>query len=327
MSPWIDVALVLLGLLGTAIYECSETAFYCVSRARIDVEARQGHRTSKIIRRLLQQDTAFLISVLIGTNLMLEMLTWSAEDLLRGLGWPDWGVRTALLGILTPLVFFLCEILPKDLARRRPHALLSFTAPLALVSRYLFWPLERLLYVLTLALTRLAGFEPRLLSIVRGREAVLRLLSEGASEGAILPHAELMARNVLKLRSIAVERCMIPWKSVQTLRLVAPGSDAAGSYELVARSPFTRVPVEDEKGAVLGYVHQLDVLSEGEGTPVVEHLRPAMFLPSGTSVDKALARLRGGGQRLAIVGEAERPEGLVTLKDLLEEISGDLAGW
>lgn len=327
MSPWVDLAAVVLALLGTALYSCSETAFYCVSRARIDVEARQGDRTSKIIQRLLADDTAFLISVLIGTNLMLETMTWSAEDLLRERGWPPWGVRAALLGLLTPLVFFLGEVLPKDLSRRRPHALLSFAAPFALISRYLFWPLERLLFLMTLGITHLLGLEPRLLSVVAGREAVLRLLSEGAREGAILPHAEVMARNVLKLRSIAVERCMIPWKSVQALRLEAPGSDASALYEVVARSPFTRIPVEDEKGAVLGYVHQLDVLSEGEGTPVLEHLRPAMVLPSGTSVDKALARLRGGGQRLAIVGAAERPEGLVTLKDLLEEISGDLAGW
>jgi CBS domain containing-hemolysin-like protein len=85
--------------------------------------------------------------------------------------------------------------------------------------------------------------------------------------------------------------------------------------------------VEDEDSAVIGYVHQLDVLGEGEGTAVLEQLRPAMFLVPGTPVDRALARLRSGGQRLAVVGTSERPEGLVTLKDVLEEISGDLAGW
>ena len=42
---------------------------------------------------------------------------------------------------------------------------------------------------------------------------------------------------------------------------------------------------------------------------------------------RALARLRAGGQRMAIVGTLTRPLGLATLKDLLEEISGDLAGW
>jgi CBS domain containing-hemolysin-like protein len=44
-------------------------------------------------------------------------------------------------------------------------------------------------------------------------------------------------------------------------------------------------------------------------------------------VDKALARLRAAGARIALVGDPAGPTGIVTLKDLLEEISGPLAKW
>jgi CBS domain containing-hemolysin-like protein len=321
---WVDIAVLVVGVLSTAAYSGSEIAFYSVSRARIDVEARQGVRSSRIIRSLLSDDIAFLIVVLIGNTLMVELMTWSAEELMRGWRLPNWAMRTVLSVVLTPFLFIFCEVLPKDFFRRRPHALLSRTAPFVLVSRWIFWPLERLLYLLTRLLDWIFRVEPRLHSVVRGREAVLRLLSEGAREGAILPHAEQMARNVLKLRSIEVERCMIPWNAVQVLRAEAPQDDL---YDAVARSPHTRIPVVEAGGACRGYVHQLDVLGEGDGTPVLDQLMPVTVLPSGTSVDRALARLRSAGQRLAIVGEAASPKGLVTLKDLLEEISGDLAGW
>ena len=46
-------------------------------------------------------DTAFVIVVLIGNNLMLETMTWSAEDLLRERGLPVWGIQAALVGLLT----------------------------------------------------------------------------------------------------------------------------------------------------------------------------------------------------------------------------------
>src|SRR6185369_10398652 len=167
----------------------SETAFYCVSRARIDVEARQGRRAAQAIRRLLENDTAFLISVLIGNALMIETMTWLCEDALAARGFRPWVIQLALTLTLTPVVFFFAEVLPKDLFRRRPHALLSIVAPFVLASRIVFWPLERVLSGITHALTRVLGFEPRLFSVVRGREAVLRLLREGAREGAILPHA------------------------------------------------------------------------------------------------------------------------------------------
>ena len=43
---------ILLFLLGTALYSCSETAFYCVSRARIDVCPFQGEQsTSRVTVR------------------------------------------------------------------------------------------------------------------------------------------------------------------------------------------------------------------------------------------------------------------------------------
>ena len=40
MSTAIDLAVILFGLLASAAYSGSEIAFYSVSRARIDVEAR-----------------------------------------------------------------------------------------------------------------------------------------------------------------------------------------------------------------------------------------------------------------------------------------------
>jgi CBS domain containing-hemolysin-like protein len=60
---------------------------------------------------------------------------------------------------------------------------------------------------------------------------------------------------------------------------------------------------------------------------VLAHLRPIVSLPAQLPVDRALARLRASGSRLAIVGPLDAPAGLLTLKDLVEEISGDLAGW
>jgi putative hemolysin len=173
-------------------------------------------------------------------------------------------------------------------------------------------------------LTRALGFEPRLLTVVRGREMVLRFLRESAEKGAIQPQSEALARNVLKLRSIPVERAMVPWKNVL---VIATDVDEAEMRRRVAASPYTRLPAVDARGVVIGYLHQLDVLRRGGEAGVLEHLRPMIALPPDTPVDRALARLRLAGQRIALVGPSEQPIGLLTLKDLVEEISGDLAGW
>jgi hypothetical protein len=141
----------------------------------------------------------------------------------------------------------------------------------------------------------------------RGGEAVLRLLSEGAREGAILPHAEQMARNVLKLRSIEVERCMAPWEGVLRLRLGVPSSEL---YSAVARSPYTRIPVVDERGVVRGYVHQLDVLGEGEGAEVLDHLevRRDFVITAGLGGEQERQRIHGRGHGKGQVGTNQQQD-------------------
>jgi putative hemolysin len=324
VSLLLDALIVLACLSANFCFAGSETALYTVSRARIEIEARQGRRAARLVQRLLADDVALLIVLLIGNTLALELLTFHFEDFLHGLGVHAVVKQILLALVLTPVVFFFGEALPKDLFRRRPHALLSVTAPFIIVASILLWPLARLLGLLTALITRALGYEPRLLSVVRGREMVLRFLRESAETGALVPQAETLARNVLKLRSIPVERAMVPWKNVLVIQT---GADEAELRRLVAGSPYTRLPALDSRGTVVGYLHQLDVLrSAGEGT-VIEHLRPVITLAPDTPVDRALARLRLAGQRLAIVGSPERAVGLLTLKDLVEEISGDLSGW
>jgi CBS domain containing-hemolysin-like protein len=312
VSTALDLTLILLALAASAVFSGSETAFYSVSRARIDVEARQGVRSSRLVRRLLSDDLTFLIVVLIGNTLMVELMTWTTEDLLHEHGVPAWAIRTFLALVLTPCVFFFAEVLPKDLFRRRPHALLARTAPFVLFSRYLFWPLERLLFLFTAVLTRLFTLEPKLLSAVRGREAVLRLLSEGAREGAILPHAEQMARNVLKLRSIEVERCMAAWEGVLVLRL---GGSSADLYAAVARLPVHAHPGRRgiRRGPRLRPPARRPRRRRGRGGPrppaavdraPVRHAgRPG---PRPPALDRPAPRGRGGPRASARARHAER---------------------
>jgi CBS domain containing-hemolysin-like protein len=319
-----DVLILCACLCASFCFSGSETGFYTVSRARIEIEARQGRRAARLVQRLLSDDVGLLIVLLIGNNLALELLTFHFEDLLHGLGVHGVVKQLLLALVLTPVVFFFGEVLPKDLFRRRPHALLSITAPFIIAARFLFWPLARLLGLITALASRALGFEPRLLAVVRGREMVLRFLRESTESGAIVPQAETLARNVLKLRSIPVERAMVPWKQVMVIRI---GAEERELRRQVAISPYTRLLVLDARGTVVGYVHQLDLLRSAAEGALGEHLRPVIALAPDTPVDRALARLRLAGQRLAIVGSPERPVGLLTLKDLVEEISGDLSGW
>lgn len=323
MNPLVDLGLILGCLLLSALFSAGETAFYSASRVRLSIEMRRKGLRALLARWLMADATALIILVLVGNNLVAEALTFISQDMLEQMALPDWSHELILVALISPLLFFFGDLLPKEIARRRPHSVLARTLPLLVFARFLLWPLERVLRLVSWLLGLLLGAQRAGWRDARGRESVQKLFHEGRLLGTLPPQAEQLAQNVLKLRSIPIRRVMVPWERV--IHLDARRSQAE-LYAGVASRPHTRLPVVGASG-VLGYVHQIDVLGAGPEEPVLDPLREIMSLDPATPVDRALARLRQGGQRIAVVGPLEAPLGLVTIKDLVEEISGELAGW
>ena len=310
-------------LLCSAVYSGSELGFYSLSRVQVELDARRGSRAARLGRWLLRDDAALLITILIGNNLALEVATLMADHAFSQLLSSPAQVALLTTAVLTPLVFLLGEALPKELFRRRPNGLLPMVTPMVAASRVLFWPLERLLRGLSWVLERALGVKPGPGRRAAGRERVLSYLAEGQRTGALSKRAAALAHNALALRTIPITRAMVPWERVNCLRAQA---DDAELREGVRRARYSRLPVVSDEGHVQGYVHQLDVLVADSSVSVLDSLRELPFLSPTCSVSQALSRLRVSGKRAAVVGDSKDPLGLVTLKDLVEEISGDLAG-
>lgn len=323
MSLGVLLALLALCVLASGIFSGGETGLYSLSRARVETgvgAARQ--RSAEVIRRLLRDETGLLITLLVANNVVNLVTAQLGEVLVEPFEVPAAWREVVVTVLLTPPLFLLGELLPKDLFRRRPHALVGLVAPVIAVVQVLLFPLTFPLRGLTLVSARLLGQDSEELVRVQGREAVMQLLRErqGPRHGAV----ETMARNVLELRSRRVERVMVPWRRVEVLPADA---SAAEVRRRLGASTYTRLPVVDPQAGVRGYVHQLEVLADGGEAPFERLLRPLLALDPATPLDRALALLRQAGQRTALVGSPRAPLGLVTLKDLVEEISGELDRW
>jgi CBS domain containing-hemolysin-like protein len=324
LSASLGLLLLVACLLATAVYGGAETGFYTLSRQRLDLDRWRGRKIARLVGWLLQDDAGLLVTLLIGGNITLEVSSFLANEVLIDLHFPARGRGLVSALILTPVVFLFAEVLPKDLFRRRPHGLVSRTALFIAASRVLLWPLVLALRVLSAVIAALFGLEARAVTGYHGRELVLSFLEEGRRAGILPAHAEALAHNALKLRSIPISRVMLPWDKVVCLR---EGTSEEELVRTVRESAWTRLPVVDAEGRVLGYVHQIEVLAAEPGKLVLAHLRPLLALPPELSVARALLRLRASAARLALVGTPEAPVGMVALKDLVEEISGELATW
>ncbi len=321
MSVAASLALLALTVFASALCSGGEIGLYSMSRPQMEAEAAAGGRTARWLRSLVRHESWLLATLLIANNLTHQAATFASESLLAPFGVPETWMEFAITVLVTPPMLLFGELLPKDLFRRRPNVLIAWCAPFLYACRAVLAPLAFPLQLLTNGVARWMGFDSGELARVRGREAVIDLLRERESE--LSPHVERLARNVLDLRSVRVDRVMVPWRSVECARL---GADPKDLRAQLGVSPFSRLPVVDERGVVRGYIHQLEVLGQPR-SGADKHLRPLLEMAPDTPLDRALARLKQTGQRAALVGDASRPLGLVTLKDLVEEISGELARW
>jgi putative hemolysin len=157
----------------------------------------------------------------------------------------------------------------------------------------------------------------------RGR--IARLLKEGARQGVIGDqHTELIDR-ILALRVRRVRTRMVPWARVTTIsRSLEPES----RRRVLKRSRFTRLPVVDNDGRLVGVLNTVRALSDPDRA-TVDLMRQPLLLDANDSMLEAIDRLRSEGRGMGIVVKAGTltPLGVVTVKDLVEPLTGELAAW
>ena len=153
-----------------------------------------------------------------------------------------------------------------------------------------------------------------------------QLLRESVGPGGLSSDQASLADRALAMDRLTVANEMTPWRGVVT---VQANDGKAGVDAAPRRTERSRLPVTNEKGQVMGTIEVLKSLLHPEAT-LEELLEPVPQITAETRVLEALEHLRDERKPMAIViggGGDSRPVGIVTLKDLVEPLMGDLLAW
>jgi len=326
-AAWLVVGL--LGLIGSAVYSGLETGIYRLNRIRLHLYAHQNEPRARLLDRMIRDPNRMLGTLLIGNNIANYAASLCIAALLDAAGYTDRQVIVIVAVVLTPMLFVFGEVLPKDLFGSYTDQVTYHFARFLRGTELLFtWTL--LLPAvdgINRLLARLFGSEELARLSVHPRRAVTELMREGIGHGLISPYQSDMIDRVLHPTEQTVGDAMVPWASVRTLRAGAPPEAA---WALADRAPHTRFPLVEADGTVVGVLNIFDVLLHPvEQCPPLRAL--ARTLPRcgrGTALRDALAMLRRQRSAMALVVDpGDKPLGVVTIKDLVEPITGELAVW
>jgi CBS domain containing-hemolysin-like protein len=170
------------------------------------------------------------------------------------------------------------------------------------------------------------------------RQRIAMLLKEGAGHGVLSESQVTLVDRALMLRGVTVGDEMVPWSLVRSVPLDA---DRARALKAIGASQHTRVPVMGEvvrqssvgrragdagtAQGVVGMINQIQFYTRPKAS-VAELVRPVVKLSRTTRVREALLLLREHETGLGVVEDEQgRPVGIVTAKDLVEPLIGELA--
>jgi len=319
-------AALLVGVGLSFLYSGVETGIYTVNKIRLDLRAEAGLRPARRLLGLLRDPSRPLVVLLIGNNLANYLASAGLVLVLtaRGMAHAEW----YSVAILTPLVFTFCELLPKNLFRRHGETLTYFFG----------WFLELWLWVFTV--TGLVGLVRALVWVTLklagrhvsgaggpfGSEHLATVLAEGQASGAISGTQSRIAERVVNISRVHVGDVMVP---LGRAAMVERHATVEEVREALRASGHPRLGVySGRRENLIGVLNAYDVLLDESGSAPSTHIVPPLELREHTGIIEALVTMQAQRKNIAFVfSDDHRCLGLLTVKDLVEEIVGDLEEW
>lgn len=317
----------IVGLAGMALCAGAEIGSYSVNRVRLHLAAEGGSSSlrARWLKGEIDRPDRMLLGLLVAVNVFGKIMADGTTALVVAGGYSEWQVIAINVILLTPITLIFAEALPKELFRLEADSLMyRLAGPLRWWRQLLSWTgVLPLLMWFSRWVERVAGLSGTGDSLGDARQRIAMLLKEGASHGALSESQNSLVDRALRLREATVADEMLLWSQVRTVPIEW---DRARIMAIAESIPHARVPLVDRRGRVVGVLRLIDLYCRPGETIERLRLEPAR-LTEGQSVLAALDAVRASRSGMGIVEKDGRPVGLVTSKDLVEPITGDLPDW
>ena len=331
-----EIALLIGLIVLNGVFAMSEIALVTARRARLAKLAEDGDGASVIAIKLHDEPTRFLSTIQIGiTSIGIlngivgqAVLADPFAKWMTGLGLEQETSSIAATAMVVVVITYVSivvgELVPKRIGQFNPEGIARLVARPMQILSLLTRPFVRLLSVSTDSILRLMGQRQHADQGVT-EEEIHAMIDEGSEAGVIEQQEREMVRNVFRLDDRQIGSLMIPRADIIYLDVERPLEE---NLHWIAVSDHSRFPVcRGGLHNVLGVVSAKQLLNQklkGGDTNLAAHLQPPVFVPETLNGMDLLGNFRASGmQMVLVVDEYGEVQGLVTLQDVLEAVTGE----
>jgi CBS domain containing-hemolysin-like protein len=327
--------LVIVAVLLSGLYSGAETGMYQLSRLRLRLGIERRRLGHILLGRCMKDQTSMLLSMLVANNITHYIVTSVVTALiLREVA----SERTAELlttAVTAPVLFVFAELIPKNLFYYRTDYLMYHLSPIIYLSNRLLVycgavPVLRQIALLFVRLTD-SPVPSQTAFVAAQRHHVKTIFHETHEEGVFSPVQTDIVNRLVGIPNISLTNVMVP---LFRTHMVEVNTDRRRLLDLLRSSDFTRLPVyENNPSNITGYINVYEALSSGEEfSDLRRFIRPIRRINGRTSVGHAINVMQNEGNKILLITRQttrgkSRPIGIATMKDLVEELLGELSEW
>ena len=335
----IGLQIVLIAL--NAIFACAEIAVISMNDNKLAKLASEGDARAVRLARLTNQPARFLATIQVAITLSGFLGSAFAAENFSGLlaGWlADLGVSLSLETLNSISVVFITivlsyftlvfgELVPKQVAMRKAESLaLGLSGLISFISK-LCAPLVGLLTLSTNGVLRLMGIDPNAQEEEVSEEEIRMMVDVGNEKGTIDNEEREFIQNVFEFDNISVDEIITHRTDVVFLYLE---DDLEVWDKTISETRFTYYPVCDETpDQIVGILNTKVYFRMKDRTKksVMEQaVMEAYVVPESLKADVLFRNMKKEHMQIAVVlDEYGGMSGIITIKDLVEELVGDLA--
>ena len=321
----LKVILLILLLITSGLISGSEVAFFSLTKEQLNSKSEKKSRQMHIIQKMLQNPKRLLATILITNNFIniaiVLLFASFGEDLFNQIE-NTFIVLLIEIGVITFLILFFGEILPKVYANRNAMIFSQAIAfPVYIIDRYF-------LFFLTIPLSRITQFMESRLGQKNSEFSIDKLSQalELTSEEETTKEEHKILQGIVNFGNIETKQVMCPRIDVFALSV---DMDMETIVPLILENGFSRVPVyTDNLDSVVGILYTKDLLPHIDQSNYKweKLLKPVFYVPENKKLDDLLKEFQQKKIHLAVVvDEYGGTSGVITLEDVIEEIVGDIS--
>ena len=329
MNTYQNILLLVLLIMLSGFFSASETAL--TSFRSIHLEKLEDGRNCKkveLLKRWLKDPNEMLTGLLVGNNIVNILASSIATAVTINVmgGTSSSSIAIATIG-MTIIILIFGEITPKIIAKNQSVKIAGMVITLIYYFTSILKPIIKILMLISKFIGRLLGIEIRNEGLMITEEDIISFVNVGEAEGIIEEEEKEMIHSIVGFSETTAKEVMTP----RTSMLAFEGNDTLDEvWDEIIENGFSRIPIYEETiDNIIGVFYVKDVLSiikKGEtNVPIKNFVRPGYFVPETKSITEILQDFRSMKVHIALVlDEYGGIVGLVTIEDLIEEITGEI---